>query len=511
MKTKLLTLVMLLTLSAATAFGQLKEVATLTVSPDRQGSHVSIFINGVSGQEVTINGETPQTFGDSGNLNFVNIPIPADRVLRIKAEDYSSIYSILCSGNNLISLDISKLTALERLQCFDNEFTSLDVSKNVNLQYLLCYNNNLTSLDVSKNLNLLSLSCYNNNLTSLNVSNNLELFSLLCYNNRLTSLDLSGLTFLRNLNVSGNLFISFRSSASTRNASGNSLDAFGLTSLQTLDISDNALTYLDVSGLTALEDLDCSGNNLTSLNVSENIALHTLDVSGNALSSLELPSTPLTGASVDNQDVVIEIPFDYSGSTVDVYFNGATYALSEGPFSITAGGITYSGTISIVRASAPVPVENKYSVTFISEAGVTINRESSDEVVEGYDFRFYTTIADEYADYDLIVLVNGEELSPTVHDNMYVIKNVDGNKEVRFILTAKGDAPTSNEQLSATVISTGVGEITIEVPTSALIQIVSISGKVVYSASVSGTTIVNVPTGIYVVVVDGESTKVVVR
>lgn len=49
--------------------------------------------------------------------------------------------SLVCQGNQLSSLDISKNTALTNLNCTGNQLSSLDISKNIKLETLSCDNN----------------------------------------------------------------------------------------------------------------------------------------------------------------------------------------------------------------------------------------------------------------------------------------------------------------------------------------------------------------------------------
>ena len=44
--------------------------------------------------------------------------------------------------NQLISLDVSKNSALTALRCLHNKLKSLDVSKNTALEILICWDNN---------------------------------------------------------------------------------------------------------------------------------------------------------------------------------------------------------------------------------------------------------------------------------------------------------------------------------------------------------------------------------
>ena len=100
---------------------------------------------------------------------------------------------------------IEYFTAATMLMCDGNKLQTLDVSKNTKLTQLICYGNKLTSLNVSKNTALTSLHCSDNQLTSLNVSNNTELGMLLCQNNQLTSLDVTNNQKLTTLDCSNNL------------------------------------------------------------------------------------------------------------------------------------------------------------------------------------------------------------------------------------------------------------------------------------------------------------------
>jgi hypothetical protein len=105
-------------------------------------------------------------------------------------EAFAALTTLICSTNNLTSLDVTGCTALTTLFCNFNNLTSLDVSTNTALTDLRCYNNLLTSLDVSGCTALTYLNCDNNQLTSLDVSTCTALTYLYCDNNQLTSLDL---------------------------------------------------------------------------------------------------------------------------------------------------------------------------------------------------------------------------------------------------------------------------------------------------------------------------------
>jgi hypothetical protein len=394
MRTKFyLLLIMLLTLSATTAFAQgLVTVATMTVA-DSRTANVVITVKGVAGETVSING-IEQTLLGSSTDNTFSIDVSTEKNIVIKATNASSITEMNCYKNELTSLNVSGLTSLGYLTCSDNNLTSLDVSSLTSLKHLSCSYNSLTSLDVS--------SCF-------------LLTNLYCHTNSLTSLDVSG--------------------------------------------------CVDLAYMTG-----------------------------------------------QDQNVVVEVPF--AENSIAVYFNSVAQTVTDGEtfsFPLPAGiisGNPFSGTVSITRGADN---RSRHNVTFISEEGVSIDRNSVNEVIEGYDFRFYTTIADEYAGYEVAVLVNGKELTPIVYDNMYIIENIVEDKEVTFVLIKKAGNTTANEELSTAKVSASVGTLTIEAPVAAAVQVVSFTGKVVYSSELVGTVTVNVPAGIYIVAIDGTATKVVVR
>jgi len=181
----------------------------------------------------------------------------------------TALQTLYCDNNLLTSIDLHGLTALQELYCNDNEIASLDVRGLTGLHTLYCDNNRLTSLDVQGLTALQWLDCHFNKLTSLDVHGLTSLQVLDCSSNRLTSLDVHVLTALKNLYCQDNKLTS--------------LDVRGLTGLRTLFCNDNRLTALDVQGLTALQLLVCSDNQLTALNVQGLPALQALGFQSNRL------------------------------------------------------------------------------------------------------------------------------------------------------------------------------------------------------------------------------------
>lgn len=55
----------------------------------------------------------------------------------------SVLKNLICTGNQLSALDLSKNTALEVLDCSNNQLNELDVTNNTALEQLVCSGNNI--------------------------------------------------------------------------------------------------------------------------------------------------------------------------------------------------------------------------------------------------------------------------------------------------------------------------------------------------------------------------------
>ena len=120
----------------------------------------------------------------------------ANQLTSLDLSGCTSLISLRCPINMLTNLDVSGCTSLTRLDCSQNQLTRLDVSASTSLTELICHSNQLASLDVSANSALAYLDCNYNNLHSLDVSCCPYLSYLDCDFNALTSLDLSANTML---------------------------------------------------------------------------------------------------------------------------------------------------------------------------------------------------------------------------------------------------------------------------------------------------------------------------
>jgi Leucine-rich repeat (LRR) protein len=486
-------------LSAVTAFAaDLQTIATMTVA-DGVTDNVKIVLTVPKGEVVTINGNVPTITPDPEDseisiLSF-SIPVPVGGEIEVKVDNPSAITVLDFSDSKLATLTVSGLDNLTELKYSGDELKTLTLSglrkmKSIGASTLGALETlTVTDLRSLETLNISGATLETLTLSGLEYLNDLEISAAL-----LKTLTLSGLTDLETLKVTGTALTS--------------LDLSSTTNLANLNVSGNKLEELIVAGLDKLKTLNCSGNALTSLDISNNEKLHTLNASNNKLATLKFyADAKFDDFDATGQVVVVNVPFDYDRTDVDIYFNDEvqTVSIEEKTFSFIKPGtddVLFSGTLDkIVYTERSI-----YNITFVLEEGVeVISANGVNEAIEGHNFQF-TVLA---SDYSVVVLVDGEELLPIV-GNTYVINNVDSDKEVTFILTKNEENPTSNETLTTASVSTTKGAITVEAIASD-VMIVSISGNVVYKAIVTGTETVNVPAGFYVVAIDGKATKVVVR
>ncbi|HAA9348972.1 TPA_asm: internalin [Listeria monocytogenes] len=198
----------------------------------------------------------------------------------ISEEQLATLTSLDCHNSSIADMTgIEKLTGLTKLICTYNNITTLDLSQNTNLTYLACDSNKLTNLDVTPLTKLTYLNCDTNKLTKIDVSQNPLLTYLNCARNTLTEIDVSHNTQLTELDCHLNKKIT-------------KLDVTPQTQLTTLDCSFNKITALDVSQNKLLNRLNCDTNNITKLNLNQNIQLTFLDCSSNKLTEIDV--TPLT-------------------------------------------------------------------------------------------------------------------------------------------------------------------------------------------------------------------------
>lgn len=303
--------------------------------------------------------------------------------------------TLLCWGNQLTTLDVSKNAALWSLTCSQNQLTQLDLTHNTELAYLYCYTNQLTSLDLSQNTSLSTLYCNDNQLTALDVSHNNSLRTLICGNNQIEELNVSNLMRLWQFDCGGNqltkLDVTNNKWMESLRCWGNQLESLDVsqnTSLYYLEAFNNKFSTLDVSAATnlhyvwcygceltslttgdnsTLEGIYCQDNQLTKLDLNGNTGLKSLYCSGNQLVALDLSSnTKLT--ELECQDNVAKF--------ADVLVGGKSYvaASSLEPFGFDISRVdqsllTYVNGVECICLGACASADAELSLAYTYDTG----------------------------------------------------------------------------------------------------------------------------------------------
>jgi Leucine-rich repeat (LRR) protein len=190
-------------------------------------------------------------------------------------EFFVNIIDLDCSSNNLTSLDISSNKLLTSLSCSNNNLNSLDISQITQLETLYCYENELSSLDLTNNLLLSRLYFGNNQISSIDLSKNTKLQDLACALNNLTALDLSS-----NINLTA------------LQCNSNNLSSLNIQNCDKLTRvicgSNPSLSAVSTMNKPSLEYFSCVNSNLTEVDFSQSPLLYELRVSANKIAELNL-------------------------------------------------------------------------------------------------------------------------------------------------------------------------------------------------------------------------------
>lgn len=203
------------------------------------------------------------------------VPYQVDGKVKIYGDNivYFECPSRVDGGAQVLSLDVTKATALKDLTANANKLTSIDLTKNTELEKLTISNNQLTSIDISKCTKLTTLDIKNNLLTAIDITKNQALQNLTISENKFAGeLDLSTNPALRNvyaLNMELNFVKIGNNTASAPRFSFNnnkltSIDASGIQDAgnATLLLIGNQLTEIKLPA-TQMKSLNITKNNFT--------------------------------------------------------------------------------------------------------------------------------------------------------------------------------------------------------------------------------------------------------
>ena len=256
-----------------------------------------------------------------------------------------------------------------------------------NLIALMCSGNTLTNLDVSKNTELVGLDCSNNRLTALNFSQNTVLSEVLCYGNNikgeamtslvnsLPQMDDGSLCVIEegasndNVITKGQVEIAKKKGWNVLKINGSNIIDYEGASIESIPINEKnfpdpnfrnylleqdygkdavlteteilAITELDlysksisnltgIEHFTALTKLNCSWNSLKSMDISKNTALKELDCHSSSLESLDVSmNTALTYLDCSYNTWTIPKSIDVSKNTALTYLDCSAFYLES--------------------------------------------------------------------------------------------------------------------------------------------------------------------------------------
>lgn len=201
-------------------------------------------------------------------------------------------------GAKVLSLDVTKATALKDLTANTNKLTSIDLTKNTELEKLTISNNQLTSIDISKCTKLTTLDISNNLLTAIDITKNQALLTLRIGQNKLAGeLDLSTNPTIMSVYALKNELTSVKIGNNT-------------ASKPYFSFNENKLTSFDASGIKD------AGN-------------ATLFLISNQLTEITLPSTKMKSINISkNNFTIATLPATTVAKTL-TYAPQADYAIAE--------------------------------------------------------------------------------------------------------------------------------------------------------------------------------------
>ena len=225
----------------------------------------------ISLKEIVVNRQKErfQMDGDPRGGTLVQLILPDNRQLR------DGVSKLICNGNSLESLDLSRLPYLKELNCRWCKLQSLDLSANLQLEIVNCAGNYIHALDFAHLKKLYSIVCGNQGGTGGGIMVEGNDYR------QLKSLTLPEQTAEQDINYLKELDYS-------ESDLSQPIDFRKFPHLNLLVCQSNGLSSIDVSGNKELEQLDCSGNIISSLDLKENIKLRSLDVCSTLITELNL-------------------------------------------------------------------------------------------------------------------------------------------------------------------------------------------------------------------------------
>lgn len=278
-------------------------------------------------------------------------------------------------GAKVLSLDVTKATALKDLTANTNKLTAIDLTKNTELEKLYININQLTSIDISKCTKLTTLNIEENLLTAIDITKNQALQTLRISQNKFAGeLDLSTNPTIKFVYALGMELNSVKIGNNTASA-------------PYFSFNNNKLTSIDASGIQDAGNatLWLMGNQLTEIKL-PSAKMKNLNISKNnfTLATLPAPSVAKTFNYAPQNDYVIAESYkvgdvlDLSSQTnatlntqFAVYKSDKT-ALTEGTdYTVADGKITFLTAQETVYVTMSSALYSKFTGTSIYKTTVT--------------------------------------------------------------------------------------------------------------------------------------------
>lgn len=280
---------LLAVISTMTAFAQTEPAIELQAEVDGNTRTLTIGL-GVAGT-VQIdwgNGEkvTSENIPAYDGWNQVNVNGTVSGEGKVKIYGDNIVFfecSSRVDGAQVLSLDVTKATALKDLTANTNKLTSIDLTKNTELTKLTINNNQLTNIDISKCTQLTTLDITNNLLTAIDITKNQALQTLKIGQNKFTGeLDLSTNPTIKSVYAQTNELTSVKIGNNTANK-------------PLFSFNYNKLTGIDASGINDAKNatLLLMGNQLTEIKL-PSAQMKSLDISKNNFTLATLPDPDAT-------------------------------------------------------------------------------------------------------------------------------------------------------------------------------------------------------------------------
>lgn len=374
---------LLAVISTMTAFAQTEPAIELQAEVDGNTRTFSIGLAtegtvqidwGGNGEKVT--SEVIPAF--SGN-NWVNVSGTISGDGKVKIYGDNIVYFECTSrvdGAQVLSLDVTKATALKDLTAYTNKLASIDLTKNTELEKLTIYSNQLTSIDISKCTKLTTLDITNNLLTAIDITKNQALQTLKIGQNKLTGdLDLSTNPTIKSVYALTNELTSIKIGNNTASKPYFSFNYNKLTSIDASGINDakNAILFLIGNQLT---EIKLPSAQMKTLNISKNnFTLATLpDATTAAKGFTYAPQNDYVIAESYKVGDVLDLSSQTSATlnTQFAVYKSDKTALTEGTdYTVADGKITFLTAQEAVYVTMSSALYSKFTGTSIYKTTVT--------------------------------------------------------------------------------------------------------------------------------------------